>query len=117
MNIETFREYCLLLKGVTEEFPFGDDTLVYKIKGKMFALTGLNESFRINLKCEPEKAIILREHYPCVIPGYHMNKRHWNTIIIDGTVSDDVIRKWIIDSYNLVISKLPSKLINELDSE
>ncbi|MFC2100207.1 MmcQ/YjbR family DNA-binding protein [Bacteroidota bacterium] len=114
MDIESFRDYCLSLKAVTEEFPFDEVTLVFKIMGKMFALTGLDESFRINLKCEPEKAIMLREHYSCVIPGYHMNKSHWNTVIIDGSIGDDLIKEWIDDSYKLVVAKLPLKVQKEL---
>jgi predicted DNA-binding protein (MmcQ/YjbR family) len=115
MNIEIFREYCLSLKGVTESFPFGEDTLVFKVMGKMFALTGLDESFRINLKCDPEKAIELRERYSAVIPGYHMSKKHWNTIIIDGSVPDEILFGWIDHSYNLIVESLPKKLKAELE--
>jgi predicted DNA-binding protein (MmcQ/YjbR family) len=109
MNIEEFREYCLLKPGVTEGFPFGEDTLVFKVMGKMFALTGLKGEFRINLKCDPERAIELRERYPSVIPGYHMNKQHWNTVIINGTVDDDMIYKWIDHSFDLIVDSLKSK--------
>ena len=103
MNIETLREYCISKPGATEGFPFGDDTLVFKIKGKIFLLVGLdNEVLQFNVKCDPEKALELRENYPCVIPGYHMNKKHWNTIIVDGSVSNKFLTEWIDHSYNLV---------------
>ena len=108
MNIEEFRNYCLAKPGVTEELPFGEDTLVYKVAGKMFALTSLDtERFSINLKCDPEKALQLRESYPCVQPGYHMNKKHWNTVYVDGSVNRRLLCEWIDDSYRLVLDKLP----------
>ncbi len=109
MNIEDFRNYCLSKKGVTESFPFGEDTLVFKVMGKMFCLTSLSEPDRINLKCDPEKAIALREEYSCVLPGYHMNKSMWNTVIMDGTVSKKMICEWIDHSYDEVVKKLPKK--------
>ncbi len=109
MNIESFREYCLRKKGVEESFPFDETTLVFKVSNKMFALTDLEGKFSINLKCDPEKAIELRERHPSVIPGYHMNKRHWNTILIDGSIEDERIFGWIDDSYNLVVESLPKK--------
>ncbi len=109
MNIEDFRQYCLKKKGVSEEFPFDDDTLVFKVIGKIFTLTGLAGDFRINLKCNPEKAIELREQYSCVIPGFHMNKKHWNTIIIEDCDSVDLLNQWIDDSYDLVVSGLTKK--------
>ena len=114
MNIEELRTYCLKMKGVTESFPFGENTLVFKVMGKMYALSNLDGDLSINLKCEPEKAIELREHYPAVQPGYHMNKKHWNTIYIDGSVDDNLIRKWIENSYKLVVESLTGKLKNEL---
>jgi predicted DNA-binding protein (MmcQ/YjbR family) len=106
MNIEEFREYCLQKKFVTESFPFDKTTLVFKVKGKMFALTDTEDVFSINLKCDPEKAIDLREHYPCVLPGYHMDKRHWNTVMMDGTVDDRILKEWIDHSYDLVLKKI-----------
>jgi predicted DNA-binding protein (MmcQ/YjbR family) len=109
MNIEDFREYCLSKKDVTECFPFDEATLVFKVMGKMFALTDTEDDFTINLKCDPEKAIDLREHYPCVLPGYHMDKKHWNTIVIDGSVADNILQEWINDSYNLVLKKIKKK--------
>ena len=106
MNIESLREYCLSLPDVEEALPFGPDTLVYKVGGKIFLLTGLDEvEFRFNAKCDPDKAIELREEYPCVIPGWHMNKKHWNTIVVDGSVSDKLLREWIFHSYELVKPK------------
>ena len=116
-DIESFREYCLAKKGVTEELPFGDDTLVYKVLGKMFALTGINsDPFSLNLKCDPEMAIQLRERYPAVQPGYHMNKRHWNTIVVDGSIPIKEINNMIDSSYQLVVAGLPAKLRQSLES-
>jgi len=111
MNIEELREYCILKPLVTEEFPFDENTLVFKVAGKMFALTDLEEDFTVNIKCDPEKAIELRENYPdSVLPGYHMSKKHWNTIDITGSISDKLIYQWITDSYNLVFKSLPKKI-------
>jgi predicted DNA-binding protein (MmcQ/YjbR family) len=105
MNIESIREYCISRQNVTECFPFGDDTLVFKTGGKIFALVNLEGELTINLKCDPMLAVELREKYTAVIPGYHMNKKHWNTIIIDGTIPDREIFGWIGHSYNLVAGK------------
>ncbi len=106
MNIEQLREYCLNKKDVEETLPFGPDTLVYKVKGKAFLLTGFDVSpLQFNVKCDPEHAIELREQYPqSILPGYHMNKKHWNTIIIDGTLSIKQLHQFIDDSYNLVLN-------------
>lgn len=107
MNIEQIREYCLKKKCVTEEFPFDEETLVFKVLGKIFILASLNSiPLQINLKCDPEKAIELREEYEAVQPGYHMNKKHWNTIIIDGSIPNKKILEWIDHSYNLVAKGL-----------
>ncbi len=114
MNIEELREYCISKKGVTEGFPFDESTLVFKVSGKMFALTDLVDALSVNLKCDPEKAIALREQYPCVIPGYHMNKQHWNTVIIDGSLNDTLIKEWITHSYELVVKSLTKKQQQEL---
>ena len=95
MNIEEIREYCLSKKGVTEGFPFDETTLVFKVMGKMFALTDLVDNLSINLKCDPERAIELREQHPAIIPGYHMNKALWNTVLIDGSLSRDFIYRLI----------------------
>jgi predicted DNA-binding protein (MmcQ/YjbR family) len=108
LNLDTFREHCLTKAGVTEEFPFGPDTLVYKVNGKMFALTNVDEFDGINLKCDPEEAVMLREQYPAVQPGYHMNKKHWITVVMDGSISDKLIKLWTDQSYILVAKKTPS---------
>ncbi len=113
MNIETIREYCLSKKGVTECFPFDEVTLVFKVMGKMFLLTNLDGELSINVKCDPEKAIELRELYPSVTPGYHMNKKYWNTVMIDGSLSEKLVCSFIDHSYQLVFDSLPKKLKNE----
>ena len=103
MNIESLREYCLSKPGVEETLPFGPDNLVYKISGKIFLITSLNqEQLRFNVKCDPELAIELREKHHCVLPGYHMNKKHWNTIVVDGSVPVNHLKMWIDHSYDLV---------------
>lgn len=112
MNIETLREFCLLLPDTTESFPFDDVTLVLKVGGKMYALINLDGELSINLKCDPEMAIDLRERYAAVLPGYHMNKTHWNTVKIDGSIPDATIHDWIVHSYELVYSSLPRKIRN-----
>ncbi len=114
MNIEELREYCIGKRGVTEELPFDEDTLVFKVMGKMFLLTDLENPDSINVKCDPLKAIELRERYPAVQPGYHMNKRHWNTVLLDGSVPDDLIFQWIDESYDLVVAGLPLKIRKKL---
>ena len=106
MNIEELRDYVLSLKNVSESFPFGDDTLVFKTNDKIFLLVSLSSSpLQFNVKCDPEKAIELREQYSCVLPGYHMNKKHWNTIIVDGTLSQSQLKNFIKDSYDLISKK------------
>ncbi len=107
MNIEEFREYCLSKPGATEEFPFGETTLVFKVMGKMFALTNLEGDWSLALKCDPERAIGLREQYPAIRPGYHMNKVHWNTVSMDGSLGRKLILDLIDHSYQLVVDKLP----------
>jgi predicted DNA-binding protein (MmcQ/YjbR family) len=115
MNIEFLQVYCLSKPGVTEEFPFGEQTLVYKVMGKIFALTSLDSTpLTINLKCDPEKAVQLREEYECVLPGFHMNKKHWNTVVADGTVKDAILKEWIDHSYDLVVQSLPRKLKEQM---
>lgn len=115
MNIEEIREYCLGKPGVTEGFPFDEHTLVFKVMGKMFALVGLEHSPSfINLKCDPEKAITLREEYEAVKPGFHMHKAQWNSVYFDGISSDDLLEEWINDSYDLVAAKLTKKLKEDL---
>lgn len=115
MNIEEFREYCIQKPGVTEEFPFDEETLVFKVMGKMFALTNLVGDWNLALKCDPERAIELREQFPAIRPGYHMNKVHWNTVAMDGSLSQKLILELIDHSYQLVVAKLPGKLKGELD--
>ena len=111
MNIESLQEYCLSKTGAEETLPFGPDTLVYKVGGKVFLLTSLDaETFRFNVKCDPDLAVELREEYPCVQPGYHMNKKHWNTIFADGSVSNQQLKEWIDHSYELVVDSLPKKM-------
>jgi len=115
MNIEALREYCLSKKAVTEDFPFGESTLVFRVKNKIFLLVSLDASpLQFNAKCEPDKAVELREQYDAVRPGYHMNKKHWNTVVIDGSVPSALIKEMIDDSYNLIVQSLPKKLREEL---
>ena len=116
MNIEEIREYCLSKKFVTESFPFDDVTLVFKVMNKMFAILSLEGDHGLSLKCDPDKAIYLREQYPAVRPGYHLNKRLWNSVHIDGSISDKLIKEWIDDSYNLIVESLPKKLKLELEN-
>ena len=117
MNIEEFRLFCLSLKGAKEGLPFDESTLVFTVRGKMFSLTDIDSFDSINLKCDPEEAISLREQYSSVIPGYHMNKKHWNTIQMDGTIKDSLIKEWIKNSYNLVVNSLTRKEKTELENE
>jgi len=114
MNIEEIRDYCISKPGSSEGFPFDEVTLVFKVAGKMFALINLDGNPSINLKCDPEKVLELREEFESVKPGYHMNKKHWNTIMLDGRIPDDRLRAWIKDSYNLVVAKLPKVVREEL---
>ena len=115
MDMETFRDYCLAKKGVTEGFPFDQETLVFKVMGKMFALTDVDTFPAISLKCDPEKALELRERYPAVQPAWHFNKKYWNMVILDGSVSDALLLKWIDHSYDQVVAGLPRKLRLELE--
>ena len=112
MNIETFRDYCLNKKGVTEGTPFGDDVLVFKVMNKMFALARMNdEIFRFNLKCDPDRSLELREEYEDIIPGYHMDKKHWNTILAGNNQVPEKLQRELIDhSYELVTASLPKKV-------
>ena len=109
MNIESVRDYCLSKPNVEEVFPFGPDVLVYKVGGKIFLLCNMyGEPFQFNVKCNPEKAEELRETYPGVKPGYHMNKKHWNTIVPDGSMGWELIKEWIDHSYQLVKKRTAS---------
>ncbi|GAA4409493.1 MmcQ/YjbR family DNA-binding protein [Nibrella viscosa] len=115
MNIETLREYCLSKPGAQESFPFGNETLVFKVGGKAFALAAIDSHpLSVNLKCDPEKAIQLREAYESVRPGYHMNKTHWNTVLSTGEIRDSLLREWIDDSYELVRKSLPKAVREQL---
>ncbi len=116
MNPAELRDRCLSFEGAEETFPFGPRTSVFKVGGKMFALSQLGaDSLRVSLKCEPALAEQLRESHAAVIPGYHLNKRHWNTVIVDGSLPDEAIVEMIEDSYDLVVSKLPQAQRRALD--
>jgi len=117
MNIEEIRLFCLSKPGVTESFPFDGVTLVFKVKNKMFALLSLDNTHGISLKCDPERAIELREKYPAIIPGYHLNKKLWNTIGLDDSISPALIKELIDHSYELIVESLPKKLKEELKNE
>jgi predicted DNA-binding protein (MmcQ/YjbR family) len=122
MNLESYYEYCLAKKGVTAHFPFDEDTLVFKVGGKMFALTSLSQWEKgkpsVNLKCDPERAEELRADYDAIQPGFHMSKTHWNTIAINESVSDALVKELINHFYDLVFKSLTKKLQNEiLESE
>ena len=118
MNIESFFAFCLAKKGVTEHFPFDKDTLVFKVGGKMFALSSLSEwelgTPSVNLKCDPERAEELRAQYDDILPGYHMSKIHWNTVKINTALQDEFVQNLISDSYDLVFKSLAKKLQNEI---
>ncbi|MEL6810192.1 MAG: MmcQ/YjbR family DNA-binding protein [Bacteroidota bacterium] len=118
MNIEEFRDYCLAKKGVTESFPFDEHTLVFKVMGKMFALTGLERKpSQVNLKCDPERSVALREEYDGLIfGGYHMNKLLWNTVVIEDRVPHELLLELIDHSYDLVVEKLTKKARAELEN-
>lgn len=109
MNIETLRDYCLLKAGVEESFPFGEETLVFKLCGKIFLLVGLIDGQHFNVKCDPEQAIDWRERYPEVMPGYHMNKKHWSTVQMNGSLTEQQLKLMIDHSYDLIWSSLPKK--------
>lgn len=114
MNIEEYRAYCMAKSAVTETTPFDENTLVFKVHNKMFALTGMEKFTSINLKCDPEYAIQLREENAGVQPGFHMNKTHWNTVLTDGSVSDELLLELIDHSYELVVKGLRRKVRESL---
>ncbi|MFH0976925.1 MAG: MmcQ/YjbR family DNA-binding protein [Spirochaetota bacterium] len=114
MNLKQFKKYCSSFKGVTEEYPFDETTLVYKVKGKMFTLTNCNTFELISVKCDPDDAQIIRQMFDSVIPGYYLNKNHWNSIKMDGKIPDKQLKEWIKDSYNLVVKGLSKKIQEEL---
>ncbi len=108
MKAEGLQAACLSLRGAYEDFPFGDEVSVYKVAGKMFALCALDgDPLQLSVKCEPELAIALRDTHAAIVPGYHLNKRHWNTITLDGSLTDEFVRGMIEDSYELVVDSLP----------
>ena len=108
MNVESFRDYCLSKPAATEGTPFGPEDIVFKVEGKMFALLALNEvPPAVNLKCDPDLALELRDRYEQVQPGYHMNKKHWNTVVLDGVIAEREVTKMIDHSYDLVVQSLP----------
>ncbi len=110
MDIESIRQYCLNKPGFSEDFPFDESTLVFRVGGKMFALMGIAHFEFINLKCDPEKASILREAHEEIKPGYHMNKKHWNSVYVNGRLSNSFIMEQIDHSYDLVYMSLPKKI-------
>ncbi|MFZ4301161.1 MmcQ/YjbR family DNA-binding protein [Streptomyces cinereoruber] len=115
MTPDELRALCLEFNDATEEFPFGPDTSVFKVAGKLFALSALDsEPLRVNLKCDPDEAVRLREEHPAITPGYHMNKRHWNTVIV-GDLPAPVVRELVEDSYDLVVAGLPKAVRLRLD--
>ncbi len=117
MHFEAIREFCLKKAGTSEEFPFDEKTLVFKVMGKMFALLPLQRSPpSINLKCDPEYALELRESHQGIIPGFHMNKKHWNTVLLEEDVDARLLANLIDHSYELVVNKLPKKLKTELNN-
>jgi predicted DNA-binding protein (MmcQ/YjbR family) len=121
MNIQQLYDFCLSKKGVTEHFPFDEETLVFKVGGKMFCLTSLNEWEKgtpsLNLKCDPDRAQELRAEYEAIIPGWHMSKIHWNTVAFNGDVSDKMMLELINDSYELVFKSLSKKIQAEIQSQ
>lgn len=114
MNIEELRDYCLQKRGATEGFPFGEDTLVFKVGEKLFILCSLTQGDRFNAKCDPERAVELRERYSEVQPGYHMNKVHWNTVFMNGSLTVKQLHEIIDHSYDLILNSLPKKVQEEI---
>ena len=114
MNLDSILNFCAGLKGSVQDFPFDEKTLAMKVMGKIYVLTDVEKTEYINLKCDPEKAIELRERYSAIIPGYHMNKKHWNSVAINQDLDDAMIQELILHSYDLVVKSLPKKLQHEL---
>ena len=115
MNAAELRDQCLSFTGAEETFPFGPETSVFKVAGKMFALSALERTpLSVSLKCEPELAVGLRASYPAIRPGYHLNKRHWNTVTLDGSLPDRLVRDLVEDSYDLVVSARPKRVREQL---
>lgn len=117
MTLATLRDHCLTKPGTTESFPFGETTLVFKVGGKMFALMDIeSRPLQIALKCDPERAVALREEYEAVQPGFHLNKTHWNTVTIDGTIRLQDLIDWVDHSYQLVLESLPKRVRSEIEN-
>lgn len=116
MNIESLRDYCISKAGVAESFPFDSDTLVFKVGEKIFLLTSLSSPYSFNVKCDPEKAIVLREEYEDVQPGFHMNKIHWNTVCYTGSLSDKILFEMIDHSYDLILKSLPKSIQQNINN-
>jgi predicted DNA-binding protein (MmcQ/YjbR family) len=115
MDATALRAWCLRQAGAVEDFPFGPEHSVFKVAGKMFALSALDRApLEVSVKCEPDLAVALRDSYPAIRPGYHLNKRHWNTITLDGSLADELVRDLIEDSYDLVVSALPKRVREQL---
>jgi predicted DNA-binding protein (MmcQ/YjbR family) len=115
MDATELRGWCLRQAGAIEDFPFGSEHSVFKVAGKMFALSALERTpLDVSVKCEPELAVALRDSYPAIRPGYHLNKRHWNTITLDGSLPDQLVRDLVEDSYDLVVSALPKRVREQL---
>ena len=111
MTFDTIYQLCHSFAGVTEEFPFDEDTLVFKVAGKMFALTSVTDlPMRINLKCDPDRAVLLRAEHASILPGYHMNKKHWNTVVLDGSLADQLVVDLVAHSWERVVAGLPAKV-------
>lgn len=115
MNIEAYRDFCLAFPMVTESFPFDERVLVFKVANKMFALADVEDFEYINLKCDPERAMLLREEYDEIKPGYHMSKKHWNSVYVTGMLDDEFIEELIIHSYDLIVSSLTKKVQHEIN--
>ena len=114
MNLDSILNFCAGLKGSVQDFPFDEKTLAMKVQGKIYALMDVEKATYINLKCDPERALDLRERYPAIIPGFHMNKKHWNSVGITQDIDDSLIQELIVHSYELVVQSLPKKLQNGL---
>ena len=116
MYLDELREYCLQKKGTSEDTPFGPETLVFRVMGKIFAITGIDEYEFVNLKCDPERAIELREEHAGIKPGWHMNKQHWNSVMTDGSVGENLFKELVDHSYELIVASLPKKVRLELEN-
>lgn len=115
MQLSYFRDYCISKPGVTEDTPFDEETLCFRVGGKIFAITSISEFVSVNLKCDPERAVELRELHPEILPGFHMNKKHWNTILTNGNLPDSLLLELVDHSYELVYVSLPKKAKEGID--